>query len=43
VAAVEFERLTGQRPAFKSYLTKGESFEGLDLTREPRANRDVAL
>ena len=43
VAAEEFERLTGQRPAFKDYLTQGESFEGLDLTRDPSPSRDVAL
>jgi len=43
VAAQEFERLTGQRPAFKEYLTQGESFEGLDLARDQSASRDVAL
>ncbi len=34
VAAAEDERLVGQRPAFKDYLFHGESFEGLDLTRD---------
>jgi len=43
VAAEEFERLTGQRPSFKDYLTQGESFEGLHLTRDPSPSRDVAL
>lgn len=43
LAAAEFERLTGQRPAFKDFLTQGESFEGLDLTRDPSPSRDVAL
>ena len=43
VAAEEFERLTGQRLAFKDYLTQGESFEGLDLTRDQSAGRDVDL
>jgi antitoxin Phd len=43
VAAQEFERLTGQRPAFKDYLTQGESFEGLDLARDQSPSRDVAL
>jgi antitoxin Phd len=43
VAAEEFERLTGQRPAFKDYLTQGESFEGLDLTRDQAPGRDIAL
>jgi len=43
VVADAFERLTGPRPAFKDYLTQGESFEGLDLTRDPSPSRDVAL
>ena len=43
VAAEEYERLVGQRPAFKDYLSQGESFEGLDLTRDPSPSRDVAL
>ena len=43
VAAEEFERLTGQRPGFKDYLTRGESFVGLDLTRDQSPSRDVAL
>ncbi len=34
VAAEEYERLVSQRPAFKDYLSQGESFEGLDLTRD---------
>lgn len=43
MAAKEFERLTSQRPAFKDYLTQGESFEGLDLTRDSGPSRDVVL
>jgi len=43
VAAKEFERLTGQRPGFKEYLTQGESFEGLDLARDQSPSREVAL
>ena len=43
VSAEEFERLTGQRPAFKDYLAEGESFEGLDLTRDQTPGRDIAL
>jgi prevent-host-death family protein len=43
VAADEFERLTGQLPAFKDYLIQGESFEGLDLSRDSSPSRDVAL
>ncbi len=34
VAAAEFERLMRKRPGFKDYLSKGESFEGLELARE---------
>jgi hypothetical protein len=43
VAAEEFERLTGKRPAFKDTLTQGESFAGLELARVPSTSRDVAL
>jgi prevent-host-death family protein len=43
VAAEEFERLTGRCPAFKDYLTQGEAFDGLDLTREQGPSRDVVL
>jgi prevent-host-death family protein len=43
VAAEEYERLVGQRPAFKDYLAQGESFEGLDLTRDQSPGRDVSL
>jgi antitoxin Phd len=43
VAAEEYERLTGKLPAFKDYLTQGESFEGLDLTRDQSPARDVSL
>jgi len=41
VAEEEFERLTDQRPAFKDYLTEGESFEGIDLSRDPSPSRYV--
>jgi prevent-host-death family protein len=43
VAAEQFERLAGQRPAFKDYLVQGESFEGLDLERDRTPGRNVAL
>ncbi len=43
VAAEDYERLTGQRPGFKDYLIRGESFEGLDLTRDPSPGREVDL
>jgi antitoxin Phd len=43
MAAGEFERLTGERPAFKDYLTRGESFDGLDLARDQSPSRDMGL
>ncbi len=43
VSAAEYERLTGERPAFRDYLAQGESFEGLDLARDQSPGRDVAL
>ena len=43
VAAAEFERLTGKRAGFKDYLSKGESFEGLDLVRDRSPSRRVEL
>jgi hypothetical protein len=43
VAAEELQRLIGKRPAFKDYLTQGESFEGLDWARDANPVRDVAL
>jgi prevent-host-death family protein len=35
VSAEEFERLAGQRPKLKDYLSAGESFEELNLERDP--------
>jgi antitoxin Phd len=43
VAAAEFERLKGKRPGFKDYLSKGESFEGLDLVRDRSPSTGVDL
>ena len=43
ISAAEFAELTGKRPGFKDYLTQGESFEGLELTRDPGPGRDVEL
>jgi prevent-host-death family protein len=43
LAAAEYERLVGQRPAFKDYLPQGESFEGLDLTRDQSPGRSFPL
>lgn len=43
VSAAEYEKLRGKRIAFKDYLLKGESFEGLNLKRDPSLSRDVIL
>jgi len=43
VSAEEYERLTGHRPSFKEYLTKGESLEGVNLSRDTSPGRDVPL
>lgn len=39
----EYERLAGKRMGFKEFLMSGESFEGLDLTRDQSPMRDVDL
>jgi antitoxin Phd len=36
----DYERITGRRPSFKIYLSQGESFEGLDLTRNSNTYRE---
>ncbi len=33
VSQEDYERMTGRRMSFKSFLIEGESFEGLDLAR----------
>ena len=43
VSAATYEQLTGKRPSFKEFLFQGESFEGLDLTRDQGPMRDVEL
>lgn len=43
VSAERYAELTGTRPGFKEFLTQGESFEGLELTRDPSPSRDVSL
>jgi antitoxin Phd len=44
VAERDYEKLTGKRPGFKEFLMgEGPSFEGLDLTRDDAAMRDVKL
>jgi antitoxin Phd len=43
LSATEYAVLTGKRPGFKEYLTQGESFEGLELSRDQSPIRDVEL
>lgn len=43
ISAAKYEELTGKRPSFKDFLFQGESFEGLDLTRDDSPMRDVEL
>ena len=38
----DYERITGRRPSFKDHLSQGESFEGLDLSRDSGSGQDVA-
>jgi antitoxin Phd len=40
---VEYERLAGKRPDFKTFLMSGESFDGLDLSRDQSLGRDIEL
>jgi len=44
VAQRDYDKLTGKRPGFKEFLLgEGPSLEGLDLTRDRSALRDVNL
>jgi prevent-host-death family protein len=43
ISEAKYEELTGKRPSFKEFLFQGESFEGLDLTRDRSPGRDVEL
>ena len=43
VSAATYAQLTGKRPGFKEYLTQGESFEGLELSRDQSPSRDIEL
>jgi len=44
VAQRDYEKLTGKKPGFREFLMgEGPSFEGLDLTRDNSAMRDVKL
>jgi hypothetical protein len=39
----DYERITGRRPSLKDHLCQGESFQGLDLSRDSASGQDVAL
>lgn len=44
VARRDYEKLTGERPGFKEFLTgKGPSFQGLNLARDRSPVRRVKL
>ncbi|HLN33196.1 MAG TPA: type II toxin-antitoxin system prevent-host-death family antitoxin [Gemmataceae bacterium] len=43
VSREEYNRLAGRSLDFKQYLMQGESFEGLDLSRDNSPGRDIAL
>jgi prevent-host-death family protein len=44
VARRDYEKLTGERPGFKEFLTgKGPSLQGLNLTRDRSPMRGVRL
>ena len=43
ISTEEYEQLKGQRVSFKQYLLDGESFEGVDLTRDRSPMRDICL
>lgn len=36
----DYERVTGHRGSFKDYLSEGETFEGLELTRAANGCQD---
>jgi antitoxin Phd len=37
----DYERITGRRASFKDHLSRGESFEGVELIRDPGPGEDV--
>jgi prevent-host-death family protein len=39
----EYEKLTGQRPAFKDWLLNGPTLEGVDVCRDQSCIREVDL
>jgi len=43
LSAKDYERISGQRLSFKEYLMEGESFEGLDLSRNASVGVDTGV
>lgn len=43
ISSKEYEQLKGERPSFKEYLLRGETLEGIDLTRDQSLMREVNL
>jgi antitoxin Phd len=43
LSAADYERLAGKRSTLKQHLMEGESLDGVDLTRDRSATRDVVL
>ena len=43
VSAATYAELTGERVGFKEFLMRGESLDGLDLSRDRAPGRDIDL
>lgn len=43
ISKVEYEKLSGKTPNFKTYLLNGPSLEGIDLERKHSKIREVDL
>jgi len=43
VSEAEYQRLSGAKPSFATYLASGPSLEGVDLGRDASPMRDVSL
>ena len=43
ISKTDFDKLTGARPDFKTYLTEGSDFTDLPLERDPSPMREVNL
>ena len=43
IAKDEYERLTGTKPDFKTFLMSGPSLDGVDLSRNRSPMREVSL